>query len=167
MKFSEGPEVKLTFIPITLFVSIIVAPIVEELLFRGYLLNKWGERLGAKKSIFLTSFLFAVLHIGSTFIVQFVFGILCCLVYMKTKNLLVPIVLHMLNNCISRVGAYIIESKNKGSLANIDVQTVMEQTKIMGFIGLAVSIILLPLLIMLLCRLYQKTDKQVPYLSNT
>ena len=166
LNFSDGNDIISTFIPSKLLVPILLAPVVEELLFRGYLFNKWGETMGAKKSMILTSVIFAILHIEGAFIGQFIMGVLCCLVYMKTKNLFVPIVLHMLHNGVVELGLYINQLNNKESMENIDLPAAIAQIKIMGLTGLIVFIILLPVSIILLSRLYKKSDKQVPYLSN-
>lgn len=79
--------------------AIIFAPIVEEFIFRGYLLNRWTLRLGVIPAVILSSGLFAFLH--SDMLGAFVFGVVLCLLSMKTRSLIGPIIVHMANNFIA------------------------------------------------------------------
>lgn len=79
--------------------AVIFAPIVEEFIFRGYLLNRWSLKLGAMPAILLSSGLFAFLH--SDMLGAFVFGVVLCLLYMKTRSLIGPILVHIVNNLIA------------------------------------------------------------------
>jgi membrane protease YdiL (CAAX protease family) len=76
-------------------------PIVEELIFRGVLLTRWSLKWSVSKSMLLTSILFGLLHrevIGHVF-----FGYVMAVLYIETKSLYVPIVMHMTNNGIAWV----------------------------------------------------------------
>lgn len=86
--------------PLGIVGTVIMAPIMEELLFRGamqgYLLSKWKNPLWA---ILISSFLFGVVH-GNPAQIPFAFciGIGLGWVYYKTKNLLACIFMHLVNN---------------------------------------------------------------------
>lgn len=75
--------------PIAFFIdalgTIILAPIVEELVFRGVLLNRLKLRIGIIPAILVSSFLF---------------GICMCILYLKTDNILIPITVHFINNLV-------------------------------------------------------------------
>ncbi|WP_426578302.1 CPBP family intramembrane glutamic endopeptidase [Xenorhabdus stockiae] len=82
----------------------IAAPISEEIIFRGFLLNAgmgYGER-GKQVAIITTSLLFSAGHMQysspTTFIVLFVFSVILCHVRIHTRSLIIPMVLHALNN---------------------------------------------------------------------
>lgn len=81
------------------FLIIILAPILEELIFRGFLLNRWKEKYGSAKAIVLSSLIFGLLHVE--ILGGVVFGALLCLIYLKTKSLIGPIIVHMTNNAIA------------------------------------------------------------------
>jgi len=154
-----------TFFIGSLFVTILVAPIVEELLFRGILFNKWSESLGAKKALFITSFLFGVLHIGSSpiFIGQLLAGFLFCLVYMRTKSLVLPILLHIGNNSISSIGMLI----NAGDDTNIpDIALMLSQMKVAAIISGVILLILVPIYSFFMYKLYKTTKMEIPYHVN-
>lgn len=82
------------------FVAVaIAAPIVEELLFRGYLQTALSSRFGAPVAILLASFLFALVHmqpyaIPALMLIGLTFGYL----YHRTGSLKVNIALHVVNN---------------------------------------------------------------------
>jgi hypothetical protein len=87
-----------------LFAIAVVAPIVEEVAFRGYLfpaLTRWrGPWIGAA----LTAVLFGVAHAG-VYPLRFLpalaaFGFGACLLYWFTGSLLPSIALHALNNAL-------------------------------------------------------------------
>lgn len=75
---------------------LLIAPMVEELFFRGFLINMWSVKCGPRAAVVLTAVVFAMAHIvqpGSFFL-----GIVAAIFYVQTRNLLVPMVLHFLNN---------------------------------------------------------------------
>ena len=104
----EWSKSKLLIVNITsLFVSIIGIPIVEELYFRGYLLPRLSH-LGIW-AIFLSSFLFALYHFTTPWMVvsRFLFTLpLAYLAYQK-KNLTLVIVIHALGNSIEVILGFV------------------------------------------------------------
>ncbi|NCO10335.1 CPBP family intramembrane metalloprotease [Candidatus Saccharibacteria bacterium] len=85
------------------FISlVIVAPVAEEILFRGYLLGKLRKRAPLWLAILLTSLLFAVVHFAwNVGIDVFVLSIVLCVLRVVTGSLWAPIVLHMIKNGIA------------------------------------------------------------------
>lgn len=79
--------------------AVCFAPILEEYLFRGYLLNRWTLKFGAWPATLLSSFLFAVLH--PDVLGAFVFAVFQCLLYMKTRSLIGPMLIHFSNNLLA------------------------------------------------------------------
>lgn len=97
-----------TFTQILLVITICVfAPISEEIIFRGFLLNAgigFGRR-GRLLAVVITSLLFALVHTQylypATFVSLFVFSAILCEVRIRTGSLLMPMVLHSANNIAS------------------------------------------------------------------
>ncbi len=79
--------------------GVIAAPIVEELLFRGVMLHRFTFKWGLKKAILTSSLIFGVLH--ADFIGAFIFGLVMCILYIKTGTIIIPIIAHMLNNLLA------------------------------------------------------------------
>jgi membrane protease YdiL (CAAX protease family) len=80
-----------------LIFSFLVAPICEEILFRGFLVPRVG--------IIISALVFAALHVGylsaSEFIAAFIFGLMAGYVFKKTKALYPSILAHMLVNFVT------------------------------------------------------------------
>ncbi len=78
---------------------VILAPIIEELLFRGVIFNALRKKINIAASIIITSLLFSLvhLHIG-LLIITFITGVFLNYVYYKYGNIGYSIFLHMLIN---------------------------------------------------------------------
>lgn len=85
---------------------VLLAPVVEEIVFRGFLLQALmtalpGQRLACA---LLTSLIFAGLHTqyvhAQTLIALTALSLLLCMARLYSKGLKLPVVLHMLNNFI-------------------------------------------------------------------
>lgn len=87
------------YLAATGFIIAIVAPIAEEFVFRGVMLNELMGLFGFWKGIGFTSLIFAVFHIN--LFGAFLFAVLASLLYVKTRNLLAPILLHIANNTLA------------------------------------------------------------------
>lgn len=86
--------------------SVILAPVVEELLFRGVLFNRLNEKMSLILAMLISSLLFGLFHgLG---VAQFVFGLCMCVVYLKTRNIMVPIIIHIMNNLFAVIFADIL-----------------------------------------------------------
>jgi uncharacterized protein len=79
-------------------VLVVFAPLTEELIFRGMILNRWAQKWNLPISIIATSILFGCLHINPIGIAMF--AVIQSLLYLKTKTLWVPIATHAFNNFI-------------------------------------------------------------------
>lgn len=79
---------------------VLISPITEELLFRGIFLNKLRLIVPTIFAVLISALLFASLHSFGSITSAFVFGICMALLYLKTDNILVPILAHLLNNLI-------------------------------------------------------------------
>jgi len=83
------------------FIFIVLAPVFEEIVFRGFLFKGLREsKAGKWGAIITTTVLFAVIHIFNA-IPILVVGFLLGLAREKTGSIYVPIAMHMLNNSIA------------------------------------------------------------------
>ncbi len=84
--------------------AIVLAPIVEEFLFRGVLLGSFVQKRGWATGIWLPALYFAVVHLDlAAFVPLFVLGIAFSLAYAATGSLVTPIVMHALFNFTSLI----------------------------------------------------------------
>jgi len=82
--------------------AIVMAPLVEEILFRGILYPLLKHNGYPRLAFWGTSLLFAAIHIDlPTFIPLFVFGVILIWVYERTDTLLAPILTHAMFNMIN------------------------------------------------------------------
>ncbi|MDY5398349.1 MAG: CPBP family intramembrane glutamic endopeptidase [Collinsella sp.] len=82
--------------------TVAIGPIFEEVLFRGLVYSVAERGFGGYAPAILSSVLFGLWHGQPVqMIYATVIGVALGLVYMKTKNLLYPILLHMLINLYS------------------------------------------------------------------
>lgn len=98
--------------PLGIIAIVIMAPIVEELLFRGaiegYLLRKWKHPAGA---IVFSSLVFGLVHgnwVQAPF--AFVIGLALGWMYYRTGSLLPGILMHFVNNSTAVLGFLITEN---------------------------------------------------------
>jgi uncharacterized protein len=82
-----------------------VAPLAEELFFRGFVFGVLRERLGIAWGAVTTGVVFGLVHVAGSPIetvgVLVILGVLLCLLYQRTGSLLPCIALHAINNGIS------------------------------------------------------------------
>lgn len=86
----------------SILMTVALAPVMEETLFRGIIQGSIYRRDGATKAILLSALLFGVFHIiPQQAINAFLVGIILGYIYFRTGSLLSVIILHALNNAIS------------------------------------------------------------------
>ena len=89
---------------------VIIAPIAEEFIFRGFLYSQLSRtRIGPWGAVTLSSLLWTVIHFqyeALILIVLFIFGIFLGYIRMAYKSLSLPIMLHGINNLFAFFKAY-------------------------------------------------------------
>ncbi len=90
---------------------VIAAPIIEELIFRGIILNGLLRRYSPVKSIMISSTLFGIVHLNPwQFVSAFIIGIFSGWVYYKTRKLSLSILIHLVNNLIAFISMHFMDS---------------------------------------------------------
>ncbi|MGE7602289.1 CPBP family intramembrane glutamic endopeptidase [Peribacillus sp. NPDC097675] len=81
----------------------IISPIYEEILYRGFLYRWFRSKWGLKAGLFLSSFIFMIVHIPNYNVlpVTFVSGLLFAWTYEKTKSVLPGMIIHGTFNAIA------------------------------------------------------------------
>lgn len=94
-------------VPVQVLLIVILAPIAEEICFRGMLYGGVRTKLPALPAALVGGLVFGGLHAltGITAVPPLiVLGFLLCLLYEKTGSIVPGIVLHMLNNSVALLG---------------------------------------------------------------
>ncbi len=91
-----------------LFTAAVVAPVCEEILFRGFLFNGLRARMGVWGAAIVSSLIFGGLHYYSWFGMATIalFGMLACWVFVRTGSLWPGILLHALSNFVITLGTW-------------------------------------------------------------
>jgi len=102
-----------------IFVAVIFAPIVEEILFRGIIYRSLRYFKFKYVALLISSFLFGFLHVYESFVigryedlwfipVYMAIGWFMALIYEKSGDILAPIALHMVYNAIAVLTLFFI-----------------------------------------------------------
>ncbi|MEC3879438.1 CPBP family intramembrane glutamic endopeptidase [Parapedobacter sp. 10938] len=105
---------------------VIAAPIIEELIFRGIILEGLLQRYSPVKSIILSSILFGIVHLNPwQFVSALVIGLFSGWVYYRTRKLSLSILIHLANNLFAFIGTY-----------SMDAETMMNKSQLELYGGL-------------------------------
>ena len=86
---------------------ILIGPVCEELIFRGFMQNALRRYAGGRGAIIASSLIFAVLHLNVySMLPIFCLGLFLGYVFERTRNLLAPISLHCLHNLLAISAAF-------------------------------------------------------------
>ncbi len=146
--------------PFLVFLKVVImAPIFEELFFRGVLLHRWSEKWNITKAMILLSVIFALLH-PQDILGSFIFSIVLCVIYVNTKTLLIPIFIHGANNLFAFMMRF------ASSPATDELVITSEEVISSLFTGLVLLAIAIPWIIYILKRNWPKEGFTLPYYSN-
>jgi len=83
----------------------LIAPLIEEMFFRGFLQTALEKKIGGKKAVVVTAFMFAVMHDpGMTlegFLIRFVKGLIFSALKKWEGTLWAPVAAHSVNNFVA------------------------------------------------------------------
>ena len=155
----EGSDYAGSYNVQTLIAVVFVAPVVEELFFRGMLLTRWSLKWGPTAGIIASSALFGLFHVG--FFGAFAFGVAMSLLYIQTKTLLVPIAAHFLNNLVAAgFSAIALRAEARGGTPDVRDLEAWLPTFVAG------TAITLSLLLWYIVRNWPRHGQTAPYLTN-
>lgn len=133
------------FWTVSLATTVVLIPIVEELLFRGILFGSFCRAFSYKIAIVLSAVLFMLVHSMVSWPSVFVIGVLLAWLYWQTDNLAVTMVIH--------------GTVNFGSLLAIPLYTLLTTNRTLGIMA-GLLMVLLGIGITYLCikKFLQKHD---------
>lgn len=137
----------------------VLAPIIEEMLFRGVLLSRWGAKWGMRKAVLISALAFSILHFDK--LGAFLFALCMSILYLRTRTLLVPIVAHALYNAIVTAIAIGV-AHSAGSSASNTIDHFLS----IAWVKCACFAITLSMIVPYLYRNWPKKDALSPYMSQ-
>ena len=136
---------------------VVIAPLFEELV-RALLLTRWSFKWGAPKAIFVSSFLFGLVHVD--IIGAFFFGYVMSVFSIKTRSLYVPIVIHAANNLIAwAAGVELLLSDSYS-------QSTLAEFQSWWWVGALALVISAPWVIRFTKRHVPTANWRVPYIAT-
>ncbi|TVP64679.1 MAG: CPBP family intramembrane metalloprotease [Nodularia sp. (in: Bacteria)] len=138
---------------------LIVAPIAEEFIFRGVILQRWATKWGIHAALITSSLLFGILH--ANFLGLSMFGFVMGVLYIKTRTLIVPIACHALNNLLAVSAGFFSSEPQTTSVVNN-----LEQLRSGWWGGVLLMLISLPWLIRFLWQNWPRQNTPIPYFIN-
>jgi membrane protease YdiL (CAAX protease family) len=138
---------------------VLIGPVMEEIVFRGIILTRLAVKWDLKRAILISSLFFGLLHGDDGGVGAFVFGVIMAVLYVKTRTLAIPIILHMLNNAIGY--GFMLIPTVKDQSATID------QLQSGIWLGIFLTVISLPGLIYYLWKNWPKRESELSLLAFT
>lgn len=78
----------------------LIAPVTEEIVFRGFVLRRLREKHSVGGAIIFTSLIFGLVHLNQSFVGSFLHGIVYALLAIRFASLYAPIFVHGAYNCV-------------------------------------------------------------------
>jgi membrane protease YdiL (CAAX protease family) len=99
------------------FLMVIITPVVEEIIYRGFLFNLLLKKYSVKIALIVSSLIFAFFHLRFAGIgYLFVYGLFFGYVYYKVNSLIAPILAHFVINLLASFSAHSFVDLNSGSI---------------------------------------------------
>jgi membrane protease YdiL (CAAX protease family) len=93
--------------------GILIAPLVEEIFFRGFLFTGLREKYGWITAALVSAFLFSIVHLQPIAMPPiFLLGLVFAYLYQRTESIWPAVIMHFVTNTISLTAAYIISQLN-------------------------------------------------------
>lgn len=95
---------------IAVIIAIGIAPFVEEIFFRGFMLQTLVKKIGVTWGIILTTLIFAAIHFEfQSMMPLLILSLILSVLYVRTESIWPGIIFHMFNNSIALLVMYLIE----------------------------------------------------------
>ncbi len=93
--------------------AVVLAPLLEEYLFRGLFIDSMRRRMGTLGAVFVSALLFGLAHgIPQQAFNAFVVGLILGYIYVRTDSLAVVVIIHAINNALAYVLLELLGSSN-------------------------------------------------------
>lgn len=87
-------------------IYVFLAPVVEELIFRGFILQKFLSKYALWKAVLFASLTFMICHLNPQNLIALPFGIVLSILMIRHSNVIITILIHMLWNASIYLQAY-------------------------------------------------------------
>ena len=139
---SSGDDIFTNTVSVSIL-TVITAPILEELLFRVVIFKRLSRIFDVYIGMIFSSILFGILHVELAVVGAIIFGIANCILYLKYRNILIPMTVHFLNNLIVSIPSLFTSSDSITGAEN-SLLTLSDASSylVVGIITLIIGLIL-------------------------
>jgi len=96
----------------------VIAPLVEEIFFRGFIFAGLAPRFGWQRAALISAFIFALVHLSLTALLPiFILGYIFALLYYLSGSLWPAIFMHILTNSLALGAAYLVANAEQFGLS--------------------------------------------------
>ncbi len=152
--------------PLSLIVNnisiVVLVPLIEELIFRSILVHRWSRKWSTRTAILLSSIIFGLGHVDP--ISSFTFGLVACLLYIKTKSLWVTIGAHAFNNLVVTLIILSLAATYGSTIAQTAPSVMTGSELITGIVMVLIS---LPALVYFIRKNWPEKGTKLPYYTNS
>ncbi len=136
---------------------LIIGPTVEEVLYRGVLINRWGIKWGFNIAIIAPVVIFGFGdYLGM--VGAFMVGMVAAILYIRTRTLLVPIAMHVLNKLLVIIASLIFPRQGQ-----LETATAVEAVQSTVLPGVILLLLATPVLVWYLRKNWPSRDDPLPY----
>lgn len=148
----------------TFITLVIAAPILEELIFRGIILDGFLKLYSPSRSIILSSILFGLVHLNPwQFLSALFIGIFMGWVYYRTNSLWLTIIIHASLNLFSLLSTTITDT----TAADMDKSAIESYGGLTNFLIIVISsVVAIIISVNYLNRYFHRQDKAFAYVQN-
>lgn len=159
IKMIPDAESGLLYMAIWCLAIVVIAPTVEETLFRSMLINRWGTKWRLSTAVIASSLFFGVIHL-TFWVGPAMLGLVLAVMYIQSRTLIVPIAVHAANNFLAVALGLLGESGTEAE--DYAFEGVMAEP----LTGAALMAVTLPILILYLRRNWPAPDAAIPYMGE-
>ena len=119
----------------------ITAPLVEEILCRGILFNRLNTWMPTKAAVIVSSALFGIMHLNPLqSMYGFLVGVAFCVIYVRFRNLWIPIIAHVAFNMASTLLMELANTSEALEAAAAEAVEMADVTPVLA-VGLIITIV--------------------------
>lgn len=94
---------------ICFIILVILSPVIDEIIFRNVLFKRLSKKFNIYVGLIVSSIFFSALNICPEMIGALVLGIINCMLYIKYRNILLPMCIYFINACLYMLASIPLE----------------------------------------------------------